>query len=110
MIEFDAPTILLAAVGIIACYLLFSMLAPFAADIYRKVFKGELYATRDECTKKHQQMEKDCAECKKAMQNTICAIRHDSDRNHQESEKNRKLLVLIAFRLRISHDELKDFL
>lgn len=78
------------------------MIGPIANDMYRK-FKGSEYATKGECKAKHEKMEKDCSACKTATNASICALRHDGD-------KNRKLLLLIAIRLRIPTDELKDYM
>jgi hypothetical protein len=85
-----------------AALIMGSMISPIAADLWRKM-KGSEYATRRECKEKHDLMEKDCQSCKAATHNTICAIQHDAS-------KNRKLLLLIAIKLQVPTDELKEYM
>lgn len=94
----ESSTVILGALLLLAG----AMVPPIAGDLWRKV-KGTEYATRKECAEKHEAMEKDCTACKAATKATICAIQHDA-------AKNRKLLLLIAIKLQVPQDELKDYL
>lgn len=101
----DNTSLIIGVVGILGG----AMIGPIANDIYRK-FKGSEYATKGECKAKHDQISKDCTACKTATDASICALRHDGEKNRAEAVKNRKLLLLIAIHVKVPTDELKDYM
>lgn len=94
----ENSSILLGFIAILAG----AMIGPVASDLWRKI-KGSEYATKKDCERKHEMMEKDCEACRAATKSSICAIRHDG-------ERNRKLLLLIAIKLQVPPDELKEYM
>jgi len=78
------------------------MISPATTALWRKL-SGSQYATRKDCTARHERLKDECESCRKATSNTICAIQH-------EGVKNLKLMRLIAMQVKVPMEDLKEFL
>lgn len=79
-----------------------SMISPIASDLWRKI-KGEQYATKSFCNIEHERLKRNCDMCSESKANRMAAI-------EAEQHKTRKLLIMIAMRLQIPEEDLREFL
>lgn len=97
-----------------------SLLSPIAGDLWRKI-KGTQYATKEDCARRHKQVDKEweehrkqeteyrkddesrCLSCRNTMQGAMLIIKNDGEKTH-------KLMILIAVRMGVSTEELREFL